>query len=61
MAGRKIATTIYITAEQDRRLRLLSESMGVPMAELIRQGIDLLLERHRDRLPRQLGLGLRED
>ena len=56
MSNRKIATTLYITTEQDRQLRLLSQALGAPMAALIREGIDLLLERHRDQLPRQLGL-----
>ncbi len=61
MSTRKIATTIYITMEQDRDLRLLSQSMGVPMAQLIREGIDLVVERHTDRIPRQLGLSIGED
>jgi len=56
MKARKIATTIYITVEQDRNLRLLSESMSLPMARLIRDGIDLVLAHHEGRLPRQLGL-----
>lgn len=56
MARKKIATTIYITAEQDRQLKLLSQSMEIPMAELIRRGIDLILGEYHDRLPAQLGL-----
>ena len=61
MSSRKIATTIYITAEQDRKLKLLSESMGIPMAQLIREGIDLVLDVHKERLPRQLGLSIVDD
>lgn len=56
MSRKKVATTIYITNEQDKQLKLLSQAMGLPMAELIRQGIDHVLERYQDRLPTQLGL-----
>ena len=61
MPERKVATTVYITAVQDRNLKLLSETTGTPVAVYIRQGIDLLLEAHREHLPRQLGLGLADD
>lgn len=56
MTRRKVATTIYITSEQDRLLKLLSQATGMPMAELIRHGIDHVIERYKDRLPTQLGL-----
>ena len=56
MTRRKVATTIYITADQDRTLKLLSQATGLPMAELIRQGIDHIIDRYQDRLPTQLGL-----
>lgn len=56
MTRKKVATTIYITADQDRQLKLLSQATGMPMAELIRQGIDFILEKYKDRLPTQLGL-----
>lgn len=56
MGERKVTTTIYITAEQDRQLKLLSQATGVPVARYIREGIDLVLERHKERIPRQLGL-----
>ena len=56
MSRKKVATTIYITAEQDKLLKLLSQTTGMPMAELIRQGIDHVLDRYKDRLPAQLGL-----
>lgn len=58
MARRKVATTIYITVEQDRQLKLLSSATGTSMAQFIREGIDLVLEKYADRLPRQLGLGI---
>jgi len=56
MSRKKVATTIYITSEQDTQLKLLSQATGMPMAELIREGIDYVLERYKDRLPAQLAL-----
>jgi predicted DNA-binding protein len=56
MSGRKVATTIYITAEQDRQLKLLSQKTGVPMAQYIRDGIDHVLEENKAQLPQQIGL-----
>jgi len=56
MARNKISTTVYITPEQNERLKLLHEKTKVPVAEYIRQGIDLVLEREKDRLPGQLSL-----
>lgn len=56
MARNKVSTTVYITSEQNDLLRKLHEKTKVPMAEYIRQGIDLVLERERDRLPGQLSL-----
>jgi predicted DNA-binding protein len=61
MASRKVATTIYITAEQDRQLKLLSQATGDPMAQFIREGIDLVLEKYQHRLPKQLGLSIFDD
>jgi hypothetical protein len=51
-----ISTTVYLLPEQDRLLRLLHERTRVPLAEYVRQGIDLVLERYRDLLPGQLSL-----
>jgi hypothetical protein len=47
MARRKVSTTVYITEEQNELLKRLHEDTKVPIAEYIRQGIDLILERHR--------------
>jgi hypothetical protein len=47
--ARKISTTVYMTSEQDARLRALSLATRVPMAEWIRDGIDLVIERERAR------------
>lgn len=59
MARKKISTTIYITPEQNERLKQLNERTKVPIAVYIREGIDLVLERHKDQLPGQLTLGTR--
>ncbi len=56
MARKKISTTVYITPEQAERLKLLHERTKVPVAEYIRQGIDLVLETYRGELPGQLTL-----
>ncbi len=57
MARKKISTTIYITPEQNERLKLLNQRTKVPIAVYIREGIDMVLEKHRDNLPGQLTLG----
>jgi hypothetical protein len=56
MARKKISTTIYITPEQNELLKLLNERTKVPVAEYIRQGIDLVLAKYRGYLPGQLSL-----
>lgn len=56
MARKKVSTTIYITPEQNERLKLLNERTKVPVAEYIRQGIDLVLDKYRANLPGQLTL-----
>ena len=53
---KKISTTVYITPEQNERLKLLHDRTKVPVAEYIRQGIDLVLQRYRGDLPGQLTL-----
>jgi predicted DNA-binding protein len=59
MARKKISTTSYITPEQNERLKQLNERTKVPVAVYIREGIDLVLELHKDQLPGQLTLGSR--
>ena len=56
MARKKVSTTIYIEPEQLERLKLLNERTKVPMAEYIREGINLVLAKHHDKLPGQLPL-----
>jgi len=58
MPRRKISTTVYITPDQDARLKELGERTKVPVAEYIRQGIDLVLDKYRDQLPGQVDLSL---
>lgn len=53
MARKKISTTIYITPEQNELLKLLNRKTRVPIAEYIRQGIDLVLEKYKAQLPGQ--------
>lgn len=56
MPRKKISTTVYITPEQSDRLKILHERTKVPVAEYIRQGIDLVLQKYRGDLPGQLTL-----
>ncbi len=54
MPRKKISTTIYITPEQNEQLKALNAKTKVPVAEYIRQGIDLVLAKYQDKLPGQL-------
>lgn len=56
MERKKISTTVYITPEQNQQLKELNKKTKVPIAEFIREGIDLVLEKHRQHLPGQLSL-----
>lgn len=56
--SKKLATTVYITEQQQALLRELNQRSKVPIAEFIRQGIDLVIHRYRDQLPGQLDLPL---
>jgi len=56
MDRKKISTTVYITQDQNNLLKMLNQKTKVPIAEYIREGIDLVLERYRDHLPGQLSL-----
>jgi len=61
MTSRKVATTVYITVEQDERLKLLSHVTGTSMAQYIRDGVDLVLTQNQHRLPQQLDLKMGRD
>lgn len=56
MSRKKISTTIYVTPEQNDRLKLLHERTKVPVAVYIREGIDLVLRHYAHLLPGQLSL-----
>ena len=49
---------MYITPEQDELLKQLAGRTKVPVAEYIRQGIDLVLEKYRAALPGQVDLAI---
>ena len=54
MARKKISKTIYITPEQNELLKVLNQKTKVPVAEYIRQGIDLVLAKYKSQLPGQV-------
>lgn len=56
MARKKVSTTVYITEEQNELLKQLNEKTKVPIAEFIRQGIDLIIKKYQNELPGQLTL-----
>lgn len=56
MARKKLSTTIYITPEQNERLKVLHQRTKVPIAVYIREGIDLVLEKYDHHLPGQTNL-----
>ena len=59
--SKKIATTIYITEKQQNQLKELNERLKVPISEIIRQGIDLVLKRYDEKLSGQIPLPLFEE
>jgi Ribbon-helix-helix domain len=56
VSRKKLSTTIYVTPEQNDRLKLLHERTKVPVAVYIREGIDLVLRQYAHLLPGQLPL-----
>jgi hypothetical protein len=56
VSRKKISTTVYITPEQNLLLKQLHARTKVPVAEYIRQGIDLVLAQYSDQLPGQVTL-----
>ena len=56
MPRKKVSTTIYIEPEQLEQFTLLNERTKVPMAEFIREGINMVLQKHHEKLPGQLPL-----
>jgi hypothetical protein len=56
MARKKVSTTVYLTEEQVAQLKELHRRTRVPIAEYIRLGIDLILQKHAENLPGQVSL-----
>lgn len=56
MSRNKISTTVYITALQSEKLKQLHRKTKVPVAEYIRQGIDLVLDKYGEHLPGQIAM-----
>lgn len=56
MARKKISTTVYLTEHQVSSLKELHNRTRVPVAEYIRLGIDMILEKHAAELPGQTSL-----
>ncbi len=56
MARKKVSTTVYLTEEQVVALKELHNRTRVPIAEYIRLGIDLILDRYAENLPGQVSL-----
>ena len=52
----KVATTVYLTAEQKDRLKRLHEKTQIPIAVYIREGVDYILRKNEHLLPGQLTL-----
>ena len=50
MGRRKISTTVYLEEEQVDLLDKISGVTGRPVAEIIREGIDLMLAKQKDNL-----------
>ena len=55
---KKVTTTVYITEKQQDQLKELNERFKIPIAEFIRQGIDLILKQYEERLSGQISLPL---
>jgi hypothetical protein len=56
MGRKKVTTTVYLTEDQVAALKELHHRTRVPIAEYIRMGIDLILERYASHLPGQVSL-----
>ncbi len=46
MARKKIVRSVYVTPEQDKKIRVLAEELDLPASILIRDGIDRMLDAH---------------
>ena len=57
---KKIPSTIYITEKQHNQLKELNARLKIPVSEIIRQGIDLVLKKYDENLSDQIPLPLFE-
>jgi predicted DNA-binding protein len=46
--ARMVRKQVYITAEQDRRLKELAKAEGVPAADIVRRGLQQAIELNED-------------
>jgi hypothetical protein len=51
---KKVSTTVYLTEEQNSALKVLNKKTRIPIAEFIREGIDLVLHKYKEKLPGQM-------
>jgi len=49
-----VSTTIYISKEQERLLKEVKKETGIPVAKLIRDGVDMVLEKNEPQAPLKL-------
>ena len=61
LMSKKVASTIYITEKQQNQLKELNERLKVPIAAIIRQGIDLIVKKYDEHLSGQIPLPLLEE
>jgi len=55
-ADHKISVTVYLTTSQLEKLKELRARTKVPVAEYVREAIDLALKAHAAELPGQISL-----
>jgi predicted DNA-binding protein len=48
--GRKVMIPVYVEPEQKEALKQLNEATRVPVAEYVREGIDMVLEKYQKHL-----------
>ena len=56
MAEHKVAMTVYLTKDQLEKLKELRARTKIPVAEYVREAIDLALKAHAAEIPGQLPL-----
>lgn len=52
-ADKKISTTVYLTVDQEEKLRELGKRTRIPVSVFIREGIDMVLEKNQEVLSKQ--------